>query len=124
MSRALRGRGGGQRKKILRDGGAREFEAPESARIETNLPGLPDRRVSARERSEQALSAEKRLLAPAVPTHTTSGGQWMDRANNPDLGTWALPLPSCNVPSSAAAAPDNEPANCSACRGKKTVAER
>ena len=114
----------GEGEKVLRDGGAREFEAPESARIETTLLVLPDRRVSATERSGQALSAEKRLLIPAVLTHTTSGGQWMDPANNPDLGAWALPLPSCNVPESDAAAPDNEPANCSACRGEKTVAER
>src|ERR1700687_4589071 len=33
--------------------------------------------------------------------------------------TGALRLPNCNVPPGAAAALDNEPANCSACKGRK-----
>src|ERR1035438_4570874 len=74
--------------------------------------------------SGQALSAEKRPLAPSAPFHSTSGGQWMDRAYGPDPGALVLPPPSSNAPQSAATAPDNEPANCSACRGEKTVAER
>src|ERR1035438_8236847 len=93
---ALRGKDGGRRGKTLRDGGARELEAPESVRIEAILPDLSDRRVSARKRSRRAFCAERMPPVATGPVHVTNGGQWMDRACDPDPRAWVLPLPSCN----------------------------
>lgn len=65
---------------FLRDGGAREFAAPESARTKAELGDRPERRALTSDPREPVFGAERREPVEIGPGRSTSGGAWRDRA--------------------------------------------